>query len=343
MKCTKRFHVLEQVHFMHPTTELCIVSRASVRGRTPADSPGADRPPWTGGGRRAASSRIPVAVFGLAVIVALGLPSAAGAQFFPQGSPVQPGNIEGFTVTGKGAVSAKPNRLEIELEVSAASELSADAIVKYRDAKRRLQDAFGALKLENVSVEERGLLVDEKGAQFNPYFWDYQPNRRTKTEVQLTRKLVVNCSNIRKLDEEALLQLVAKLLDVAQDAGGKVGGGGAQNRYNYFYDRFEQSGGLVKFILDDYDALEEEAYAKAIADAEVRARRLAKLSHIKLGPVTAVREVASPRDRESAHDDGLVRKRLESSRFQEIPVKVELLVRFDSAAVPASNGRTGGQ
>ena len=39
------------------------------------------------------------------------------------------GNIDGFAVAGKGTVSAKPNRLEIELEVSAASELTADAIV----------------------------------------------------------------------------------------------------------------------------------------------------------------------------------------------------------------------
>ena len=54
----------------------------------------------------------------------------------------------------------------------------------------------------------------------NPYFFDYQPNTRTKTEVQLSRKLVVKASDIRKMDEESVLQLVARLLDVAQDAGG---------------------------------------------------------------------------------------------------------------------------
>ena len=37
----------------------------------------------------------------------------------------------------------------------------------------------------------------------SPYFFDYQPNTRTKTEVQLTRKLVVKASDIRKMDEEA--------------------------------------------------------------------------------------------------------------------------------------------
>jgi uncharacterized protein YggE len=274
------------------------------------------------------------------------VPRPARAQFFPGMASQAAGNIEGFTVTGKGSVSAKPNRLEIELEVSAASELSADAIVKYRDAKKRLQEAFAALKLKNVAVEERGLLVDEKGAQMNPYFFDVQPNRRSRTEVQLTRKLVVTCSDIRKMDEEALLQLVAKLLDVAQDAGGKVGGG--NNFSPYYYDRFNRSNGLVRFVLDDYEALEEEAYAKAVADAEARARRLAKLSHVKLGPVTAVRETSTPGERRVLYDyepppqdDEHHKRRLESPRFQEIPVRVELAVRFDVTPIPTSNGRAG--
>jgi uncharacterized protein YggE len=279
----------------------------------------------------------------VAALALFGAWQPACAQFFPQsGSPAaSSGNIEGFTVAGKGTVSAKPNRLEIDLEVSAASELSADAIVKYRDAKRRLQEAFAALKLANVTVEERGLLVDQKGAQMNPYFFDYQPTRKSKVEVQLTRRLVVKCSAIRKMDEEALLQLVAKLLDVAQDAGGKVGGGQAD--FNpYYYDRFNRSGsGLVRFILDDFDKLEEEAYAKAIADAEARARRLAKLSQVKLGTVTAVRETSSPGDKPANQEDEPASKRLESSRFQEIPVHVELLVRFDVSAISGSSGRAG--
>ena len=44
-----------------------------------------------------------------------------------------------------GFVAAKPNFLEIDLEVAAASELTADAIVKYRDARKRIRDAFAAL------------------------------------------------------------------------------------------------------------------------------------------------------------------------------------------------------
>lgn len=285
-----------------------------------------------------------------AVVAALALGGTAGparAQILGRmpGSPVGAENIEGLTVAGKGSVSARPNLVEVDLEVSAASELTADAIVKYRDARRRLHDAFTALKLANVAVEERGLLVDQKG-QMNPYYFGgYQPNTRNKTEVQLARKLVVKASDIRGMDEEKLLQLVAKLLDVAQDAGARIGRQPTFNRYYYDpYERFNQQA-LVRFVVDDFDTLQEEAYQKAIADARTRAERLARLSQVELGPIVAVREVAVPGELPGvspAHDEeDSPRKHLETARFQAIPVRVELLVRFEVHPHPEGKPRTG--
>jgi uncharacterized protein YggE len=270
-----------------------------------------------------------------------GLVSPARAQFFDSmgGSAGNQANIEGFTVVGKGLVSAKPDLAEIDLDVVASSELTADAIVKYRDAKRRIRDAFGALKLTNVTVDERGLLVDQKGMMQSPYFFDYQPNSRTKTEVQLTRKLIVKAADIRKMDEEGVLQLVGRLLDVAQDAGGKVGSGNNMNNYYYYRWGMNQTTGLVKFVIEDFDKVQEEAYEKAIADARVRAERLARLSKVELGPIVAVRELVVPGDRTTNTEDEPVRKRLETARFQEIPVRVELLVRFEVHKKSDGKGR----
>src|SRR4051812_22477443 len=151
-----------------------------------------------------------------ALAMALTLGGSAVPARAQLGGPGVPPAPEGITVSGKGVVSARPNRLEIEMEVSASSEISSDVIVKYRDAKKRLEEAFSALKLKDVKVEERALSVDQKGQVFNPYYMDTPPARKGKVEVQLKRKLVVTCAGIRDLDEEALLQLVAKLLDVAQ-------------------------------------------------------------------------------------------------------------------------------
>jgi len=273
------------------------------------------------------------------LLVLAGAVLPARAQFFEPGmGPLgATQNIEGFTVLGKGHAAVKPDYVEIDLEVAAASELTADAIVKYRDAKRRIRDAFAALKLDNVTVEERGLLVDQKGAMQNPYYFDYQPNTRTKTEVQLTRKLIVKASGIRKLDEEGVLQLVGRLLDVAQDAGAKVGQ--QNNMYPYYYYRWGMNSvtGLVRFVVEDFAKVQEEAYEKAIADARDRAQRLARLGKVELGPIVAVREIAVPGERSSQSDDEPPRKRLETAKFQELPVRVELLVRFE--VHPRSDGK----
>ena len=263
-----------------------------------------------------------------------------------------PHNLDGFTVAGKGTAGARPNRLEIDLEVSAASEISADVIVKYRDAKKRLNEAFAALKMGNVAVEEQALAVEQKGQAFNPYYMDTAPARKGKVEVQLTRKLVVTCTGIRGMDEEALLQLVARLLDVAQDAGGKVGGQAEVNPYSWRYGA--QKSGLVRFIVDDFDDLQEKAYQAAIADARARAGRLARLGGAELGPVLGVREILVPGEKAqqtqsiafygmpAEEDDAMPRKRLESAKFQEIPVRVELQVRF-ALANPKANVREAGR
>ena len=205
--------------------------------------------------RSCGRARSAIAVAVLALV--LGGPSRpARAQYYDMygGMSASP-NIEGFTVTGKGFVTAKPNYAEIDMDISASSELTADAIVKYRDAKKRIRDAFSALKLNGVSVEERGLLVDQKGQMQSPYYFDYQPNTRNKTEVQLSRKLVVKASDIRKMDEEAVMQLVGRLLDVAQDAGAHVG---PQNNMPYWYYRWDmaQQSGLVRFVLEEFDKLQ---------------------------------------------------------------------------------------
>jgi hypothetical protein len=162
----------------------------------------------------------------------------------------------------------------------------------------------------------------------NPYYFDYNPNMKTKTEVQLSRKLVVKATDIGAMEEEAVLQLVGRLLDVAQDAGARVGPPANMNFYYYRYG-YNQNSGLVRFVLEDYDKVQEQAYEKAVADARTRADRLARLSGLELGPVVAVRELVAPADHVAPmNNDEVPRKRLETSKFQEIPVRVELQVRF---------------
>lgn len=278
------------------------------------------------------------------MVVALAAP-AQGQFYLPgQGGAGAAANIEGFTVVGKGSATARPDRLEIDLTVAAASELTADAIVKYRDAKKRIEGAFADLKLEDVSIEERGLTVNRKSAMQNPYGgWNNQQTR-AKTEVELSRRLVVRCTGLRELDEEAVLQLSARLLDVAQDAGGQVGGGSTGMEYNPYYGYVPSGQTLVRFVVDDFREQKEEAFERAVADARAKAQRLAKLGGVRLGPVIGMREVAVAGDDGGAGaaadpymprrfagqggDDEGSAERLVSTKFEDVPVRVVLMVQF---------------
>ncbi len=264
----------------------------------------------------------------------LAMASPAPAQFFNQGanqtrattSKASPSPARGRSRPGRTSV-------EIDLEVSAASELTADAIVKYRDARKKIQEAFAGLKLANVSVGERGLLVDKKGQMQSPYFFGgMQNNSRAKTEVQLSRKMVVKATDIRQMDEEKLLQQVSRLLDVAQDAGAKVG---RQNNFNpYMYYNWA--------IGDRPAAAACPLRARRLRQARGRSLREGDRRRPDSGRAAGQAEPRrtradrrGPRDQRPRRPDlhaatnEMPKKRLEVAKFQEIPVRVELMVRFD--------------
>ncbi len=141
-------------------------------------------------------------------------------------------NIEGFTVAGKGYRRGqarprgdRPGRHRL---------IGADRRCDRQVPRRQEADPRRIRRAEARQRHRRGARAAGRpeGQMQSPYFFGYQPNTRNKTEVQLTRKLVVKAADIRKMDEESVLQLVGRLLDVAQDAGAKVG---PQNNMNYYY------------------------------------------------------------------------------------------------------------
>ena len=273
-------------------------------------------------------------IFSAAMALAVAACPARG-QFSEGPGPGPQANIDGFAVVGKGTAAAKPNRLEIDLEVSAASELTADAIVKYRDAKKRLQDAFAALKMSNVAVEERGLLVDQKGQAFNPYYMDMPPARKGKVEVQLTRKLVVSVSEHPHDGRRG----------PAPARGQAAGRGPGRRRQG------RRRGGFQSVLLLPVQRSGRQArpvhprrFRRAPGEGLRRGDRRRPGEGRRGWPSSAASSSAASRAsarswcrarslrgdgvllRRQPHrnDEEVPRKRLESSRFQEIPVRVEL-------------------
>ena len=155
------------------------------------------------------------------------------------------------------------------------------------------------------------------------------PNTRTKTEVQLTRKLVVKAADIRKMDEEAVLQLVGQLLDVAQDAGGKVGPQNNLNPYYYYRWQNQNNGpGAVR------PRRLRQASGGSLREGDRRRPRAGRAAGAaEQGRARADRR--GPRGRRARRpdvtiaDDEVAAQAAGDAKFQEIPVRVELLVRFE--------------
>lgn len=234
-------------------------------------------------GRRAFLTGACPAVVAIACVV-LG-PPPARAQF--QGEP-------GITVEGSGEVRSVPDVVEINLKLSARGELTDDAVVKHRDARKRALETFKALKLDNLKLDEKDLSLKPGNAQeMMQMMWGGMPaaqNKRTQIEVAST--LRARLVDVAKVPTEELMSTIGKLLDAAQDSGAGLGMSDSDMMMMRYYGNMQQSA-LVKFIVTNIAEIREKAYDQAVADARKRAERLARLNGVKLGAVIAVDELTS--------------------------------------------------
>jgi hypothetical protein len=165
-----------------------------------------------------------------------------------------------------------------------------------------------------------------------------------KLQVEISSMLRLRLGGIREKKAEDVLEIVGKLLDVAQDAGTALGPSAAEMQMAYRYGRMANSQ-MVRFIVSDLEEIREAAYEAAVADARRRAERLARLNGVRLGMVLGVQEIQVSGDDSSTYSvyqpwGGVTSQpsyadepQLVSDTFSEVPFRVKLMVRF--AIAPA--------
>lgn len=284
-----------------------------------------------------------------ATAIATCLTACASAREAYAQQTTSSGQNEGIAVQGIGERSAKPNQVELDLQVAGAAELFGDALVKYRDVKRRTLEAYDALKLSNLKVEERGVaLARGDSAEAMQLAMRGQATTGVKFKVELSSRLRIKLDNLSEIPPEQVLETLGRLLDTARDSGADVGPSAAELNMAYRYGR-QVSGGISRFVLQDFESLREEAYQAAVADARARAERLAALNGLQLGRVLSVSEVSVSGDEVSNQGQvyyngdqqvqrpGEARRglRIETDTFTDIPIRVRLSVRF-AIAEPAT-------
>jgi uncharacterized protein len=252
----------------------------------------------------------------------------------------------GITVSGTGVVMARPTQVEIDVSVSAAAELTADAIQKYRDSLRRTTEAFKKLEMKDLIIEERELSFahstpgddDEDGiVNFNVFGGGNVP-AGAKPQVHISRALRLVLGGIDQLDEPTLMETIGTLLDTARDASATVGRSSSNALMAQMMGQQSDSSSMVTYVINDAAEQHEKAYQEAFAEAKARATRLASLAGKTLGEVIAIQEATDAgmvseialmtAIYDSSGDKSNRGLRLTAEKLGNIPVHVTLHVRF---------------
>ncbi len=238
------------------------------------------------------SQRHSLTVLAIAIFVAGTISRPVHAQF----SSGEQGATPGITVVGSGEVRSVPDVVEINLKLSAKAELTDDAVVKHRDAKKRAIETFKALKLDNLELEEKNLGLKAGGNQqeMMQMMWGNMPAQNKRTQVEVGSILRARLVGVGKVPTEELMSTIGKLLDAAQDSGAGLGMSDSDMMMMRYYGwGGMQQNALVKFIVTNVSEAREKAYELAVEDAKKRAERLARLSGVQLGSVLAIDEVGT--------------------------------------------------
>ena len=249
---------------------------------------------------------------------------------------------EGIVVQGSGVAKARPTQVEINGTITAEAELAADATVKFRDAKKRAMAAFAALKNPDLSIISSGVSVDSAAdANTQMMMMRGMAVANVSQKVKITEASRITLVNTDKLEPEALLDKVLKILDVAKDAGFQVGPAPASNYWELQMrmQGMPQEGGIVAFKPPDSTAVRDKAYGAALDDARGKAQRLADLAGIKLGRIVSVQErtIADDNAAQAVYPWGFGAKTTEKdtavsgTTSGDLALHVNLNVRFEIA------------
>jgi uncharacterized protein len=267
--------------------------------------------------------------------------SFCGSMLLLAGPTIQAAEEPGITVLGTGEVLAKPDCLEIDVQASAAAELTGDAVLKYDDTLRRIRAAFTKLDMTDLNVVERELSITSGAdAAGGIAAMAGQNKAAAKANVHLARCLRLVVRRIDKMPEADVIGVIGKLLDAAKDAGATVGKEGGSAAILQMMGRSGGSSPVVRFIVERPEDKREQAYRKAFDEAAARAARLAKLAHARLGRAISIEEVAAAANKEMGAQERMIAaiygietaaaddSRLSSDKLVDIPVRITLRVRF---------------
>lgn len=190
---------------------------------------------------------------------------------------------ERITVTAAGKASIPPDVAEIRASVTATAPLSADALKKFRENRRRAIESLEKLKLHDLAIDGGGLILHTSNAtnQRMAMMFGNNNGNQTAGQTSATETLVIRLSGLDRMKTDEMSGVVTKILDTAKDAGLTLGGGQSSSMQSE----------LVRYRSTKIEAARAAAVQSAMQAARRRADALAAAAHAKVVRVISAREV----------------------------------------------------
>ncbi len=206
------------------------------------------------------------------------------------------GPDERLNATGQAEVEMSPDRAVLGVAVTGTGEDPQDAMVKFRDNRRRAIEALEAVPLEGLTVEPMGVSLS--------YIYDQQelnqmrngmPNAVAPTpKIVVSERLRVVIPGLKAFeDEDALVGAMQQVITTVRDQGLGLGQDPTAEMAGYSYGYNAQPQTLFSYESTGAEAKLAAARAEAVEDAKANATKIAALIGATLGPIVSFSENVS--------------------------------------------------
>lgn len=175
---------------------------------------------------------------------------------------VQYNPAQAITVVGQGSTRIKPDIARISIGVETLAETVKEAVQQNESQMKAILAALKASGIAEKDIQTTNYSIYFERPPEMPLSAESSTGK-SKVQYRVSNMVNVTIRDLEKVDD---------VLDAVIEAG-------ANNIWG------------VSFSLEDPKVAQEEARSKAIADARERAKALAELSGVTLGPVLSVSEV----------------------------------------------------
>lgn len=226
-----------------------------------------------------------------------------------------PGHVaegSGVRVEGTGMAEVRPDRIEIRASLSVEEEVAEESEAAFREARRRILEALGSAAIPNLTVRGEGARFSYRSRpeeqMGNVFIMGGTPDE-PDPGVQVEEDFVLTIGSAQELDSDGQRATIAKVLDVALDAGMTLNGAGGSSNMMVFQSfgpaNTDKVAGLVTFTLSPElrRSIERDASELAIRDAERRASELAEMAGRALGRAQSIQVTSLQGNWESSTAD----------------------------------------